>query len=379
MRKKKLSISALLLKYNSPANFSHLVTFGQKAEMEGHDVSYILSEGYRWVVDEFEENIDVVFLGKSADARTMISDTLKFCTIDRGRIRNILEKKSPDLLFFGDLHPAYPALARVARQTGCRQIWWWLHEPCRKGRKQAGWWRHYYYAFSEYFQLQLLNKVDLAMLSSQKALDIFAEHYPWFYGKVVQAPLVFPDYFESSLSIAPKYATFVGNAYPAKGVDIFFKLVEYASNNRPDIEFQIVTASRIQHYLTGLSAHAQKRLKIINRDRISDRELGKALRQSLVVLTPYRSSTQSGVVPAAFMHGIPVISTKVGAMAESVRPGETGILLPVNAPHNDWLKSFDEVKANRETLSKNCRQWYENHYSPANWLKVFPDLFNGLE
>ena len=379
MRGQALSICTVLLKYNSPANFSHFAAFAQKAQVDGHHISYILSEGYKWVVDDFKDSIEVDYLGRSADVKTMMIDFLKFHTTDRVRIRNILQERSPDILFLGDLHPAHSEVVNAARKTGCRNIWWWVHEPYRENKKKYGWWRQHYYAFAESFQPRLLKKVDLVVLSSQKALSSFTTRYPWFEGKVVQVPLIFPDYYEASLDVDPQYVTFVGNAYPAKGVDIFFKLVEYAANKRPDIEFQIVTATHIRHYLTSLSASAQKRLKVINRERISDAELGRAVRQSLVILTPYRQSTQSGVVPVAFMHGTPVISTNVGGMPELVQPRKTGILLSLNAPLNDWLKSIDAIKASRQSLGRTCRRYYEKHYSPDNWLKIFPKLFHNVK
>jgi len=43
---------------------------------------------------------------------------------------------------------------------------------------------------------------------------------------------------------------------------------------------------------------------------------------------PYRSGTQSGVVPLAYAHGRGVVTTRVGGLAEAVRDGETGLLVP---------------------------------------------------
>jgi glycosyltransferase involved in cell wall biosynthesis len=47
-----------------------------------------------------------------------------------------------------------------------------------------------------------------------------------------------------------------------------------------------------------------------------------------VVVLPYRSATQSGIVQIAFSFQRPVVVTAVGGLPEAVRPGETGLVVP---------------------------------------------------
>ena len=51
-----------------------------------------------------------------------------------------------------------------------------------------------------------------------------------------------------------------------------------------------------------------------------------------VVVLPYRSATQSGIVQMAFRFGRPVISTSVGGLPEAIDDCRTGILVPPNDP-----------------------------------------------
>jgi len=50
------------------------------------------------------------------------------------------------------------------------------------------------------------------------------------------------------------------------------------------------------------------------------------------VVLPYSSATQSGIAQIAFNFDTPVIATTVGGLAETVRDGETGILVPPDDP-----------------------------------------------
>jgi D-inositol-3-phosphate glycosyltransferase len=64
----------------------------------------------------------------------------------------------------------------------------------------------------------------------------------------------------------------------------------------------------------------------------SDEDVEALFRAADVVVLPYRSATQSGVTHVAYALGVPVITTDVGGLAETVRPGETGLVVPPADP-----------------------------------------------
>lgn len=65
---------------------------------------------------------------------------------------------------------------------------------------------------------------------------------------------------------------------------------------------------------------------VINRF-IEDQEIPSLFRAADLVVLPYRSATQSGVVPMAYSFGKAVIVTRVGALEEVVSHGETGLCI----------------------------------------------------
>jgi len=67
-------------------------------------------------------------------------------------------------------------------------------------------------------------------------------------------------------------------------------------------------------------------------------------------------------VPVAFMHGTPVISTRVGGMPESVIPGKTGYLIDRQTSFEEWQEAFRMVQTNFSDLSANCRRFFLDHF-----------------
>lgn len=56
-------------------------------------------------------------------------------------------------------------------------------------------------------------------------------------------------------------------------------------------------------------------------------EVGPLIRTAAFVVLPYRSATASGVLQVAFAFGRPVVATALGALAEDVEHGVTGLLV----------------------------------------------------
>ena len=73
------------------------------------------------------------------------------------------------------------------------------------------------------------------------------------------------------------------------------------------------------------------RVELVDR-YLSAEDAARYFAAATVVVLPYRSGTQSGVVPLAYAYGRGVITTRVGGLAEAVRVGESGVLVPPEDP-----------------------------------------------
>ena len=122
-----------------------------------------------------------------------------------------------------------------------------------------------------------------------------------------------------------KNILFFGTVRPNKGLEYLLK-AEPIIRNRIN-NYKIIIAGKfdaIEKYKKYIEPDA--RIKIIN-EYIPNKEVSKYFRNASIVVLPYVSATQTGIIPLAYSFGKPVIATNVGAIPEIVEDGKTGFLL----------------------------------------------------
>lgn len=127
---------------------------------------------------------------------------------------------------------------------------------------------------------------------------------------------------------------FCGFIRPYKGVDILISalpvlLKQQAAHLVIAGEFWQNGEAQYRQQIEALGLESA--VTIINH-YLPDEQLGALMAQADVVVLPYRSATQSGIVQMAFGHEQPVITTNVGGLAEAVTDGKTGLVVPPEDP-----------------------------------------------
>jgi glycosyltransferase involved in cell wall biosynthesis len=99
-------------------------------------------------------------------------------------------------------------------------------------------------------------------------------------------------------------------------------------------------------------------------DYLPNNEVGKYFSASDVVVLPYRSATQSGIIQIAYNFDKPVIATNVGGLAEVVKNGETGFIVEPNNPKKIaeavikfYAEGYESVFVNNITQEKKKYSW----------------------
>jgi glycosyltransferase involved in cell wall biosynthesis len=115
---------------------------------------------------------------------------------------------------------------------------------------------------------------------------------------------------------------------------------------------------------------------IFYKRRIPDEEFGDLIRNSYVVLAPYKRETQSAGILVSYMYGTPVVSSNVGGLPEFVNHGKTGYLVNVDSPVEDWIEGINYTMKNFSRMTVNCRNYFVENFSEKTWKKYLNDLLS---
>lgn len=121
---------------------------------------------------------------------------------------------------------------------------------------------------------------------------------------------------------------FFGRIEKYKGLDILLQSTPAIFTALPDWKIVIAGKGSLQSYQHLM---ADRRIECINR-YIQDEEISSLMRKAKIVVLPYRSATQSAVIPLAYAFSKAIVSTAVGAIPDILIDGETGILVEPNNP-----------------------------------------------
>lgn len=138
--------------------------------------------------------------------------------------------------------------------------------------------------------------------------------------------------FDSYRSFLPKihhihpdektYVLFIGSIQPYKGLNLLYKAMGQTRN----ADIPLVIAGK--GYVPEIKMFAKrKNTKVLNR-YISNTELVELIVNSCFIVCPYRSASQTGIIPTAFVFNKPVVATEVGAFGEMIKNGLNGMLVP---------------------------------------------------
>jgi glycosyltransferase involved in cell wall biosynthesis len=149
---------------------------------------------------------------------------------------------------------------------------------------------------------------------------------------------------------------FFGRMELYKGLDILIDAIRKVRHSRPDVRITLAGRGPETARLMADTA-GDDTFEWLDRF-IPDGELPELFASSLFVVVPYREASQSGVVPLAFANGRTVVATRVGALAEAVDDGRTGLLCDPDDV-NALTAAILALLGNRhrlETLSRNAHE-----------------------
>lgn len=117
---------------------------------------------------------------------------------------------------------------------------------------------------------------------------------------------------------------FFGRITPYKGLEVLLPAFKQVSLQYPSVTLRIVGAGDLTPYRSML--RELKNVEITNR-WIAESEITDFCHGATMLVLPYTSATQSGVLAVGASLGLPVIATRVGGLPEQIIDDETGLLV----------------------------------------------------
>ena len=139
---------------------------------------------------------------------------------------------------------------------------------------------------------------------------------------------------------------FFGRIEPYKGLQLLIDAARMLRTAGRSIQIIIAGSGSVEGY-DGL---CEDGIVLINR-YIPDSEIKELFGASDILVLPYLTATQSGVVPLAYLLGKAVVATNVGAIEEIVIDGVTGRLVePQDATR--LARAMEDVLSDQELLER---------------------------
>jgi lipopolysaccharide/colanic/teichoic acid biosynthesis glycosyltransferase/glycosyltransferase involved in cell wall biosynthesis len=110
-----------------------------------------------------------------------------------------------------------------------------------------------------------------------------------------------------------------------KGLDVLLQAVPLVAARHPDVVFELVGDGLDD----DMARRARATSHVIVDDRwVDDAEIPSIFNRADILVMPYTSATQSGVIPVAAAFGVTVVASDVGGIAEQLDNGRCGVLVP---------------------------------------------------
>lgn len=159
---------------------------------------------------------------------------------------------------------------------------------------------------------------------------------------------------------------FLGMIRPYKGVDLAIKAMEILCRDGVDAELTIAGEfwEPVEKYERLVADLNLKQSVTLSPGYVEDSNVRRLIQGHHVLLFPYRSSSQSGLIPIALGAHRPVIATDVGGLSEEVEHGQTGLLVEPESAH-ELAAAMKEMCNGLSSFAHRLNDW-----KPTEWSDV---------
>jgi glycosyltransferase involved in cell wall biosynthesis len=163
-----------------------------------------------------------------------------------------------------------------------------------------------------------------------------------------------------------KSILFFGRITAYKGLEVLLQAFEIIERRRKDVRLDVVGAGDLNRYDPLLKKI--RNINVVNR-WVGDDEVAPAFRQAALVVLPYTTASQSGVIPLAASFRVPVVATTVGALPDQIRNGETGILVKPDSV-KELVDAIDHLLDNPELAARMGENLSKDTAAVGDWDRI---------
>lgn len=219
---------------------------------------------------------------------------------------------------------------------------------------------HSHSTFERYTMLPGIDKAHTAIIPFGKFETIL------LYAKGVQ--------LEIPLTLTKPIFLFYGLLRPYKGLDLLAQAMQLLEPLHDHFNL-IVAGSGFDPMLPYF--YSLSNCFVLNR-YLENNEMMHLINISSVIVLPYHTASQTGVIPTVALYGKPVIATAVGAFPEMVNNGVNGFLVP-NENAMDFAESMKKC-VERPNILQTITNGMSNfgYCDDFDWSKLAKDTLNFL-
>ncbi|AFH49419.1 Glycosyltransferase [Ignavibacterium album JCM 16511] len=299
------------------------------------------------------------------------------------RVASRINYEKPDLIIFDWWHP-YFALCHffislfINKKLKKRSLFITENYISHEGHFIDRWLTRIGLHHANYF-IALSKKVEDELKQNFKHKKIYRSELPIYEHLTGNAEDI--TSLKQKFSIAPneKVLLFFGYIRKYKGLDILLEALNLLSSESDKIK--LIIAGEFyddkDFYIELIHKYELQNIVIMQNEYIPNEQVKDYFIVSDVVVLPYRSATQSGILNLAYGFRKPVIVTKVGGLSEFVNNESTGLIVeqPKAELIADAIKKFFEIE-NKIDFRKNIAEFVKsNRFNNLNEIinKVLED------
>ncbi len=350
----KKKVALVSLRFN-PAFIQHLIAWAKAMKELGHDPEFVLDRAYR----NFPELEIVAFLREvNADSLAVAWRYAVFLnpSPDNRNLANTLKEKGAKILYI-------------------------YHEPWQmsfvylSGEGILGALRG---TLAHHVTVPALKLADTVILPSRYALGEYQKSDAQYNGNAIYLPLIYDDEERATnprMLEQKRYFSYIGSLCWSHGFDQYLAFVRYSLRRKLNISFLIASRNPIPSRFMNdkLFSRNSDKIEIFCGKPMGNHEMNRYYAESICVWNLYRRSTQSGVLPKAFMFGTPVIAGKIGSFPEFIQDGVNGRFADARDHERIWT-AFEDIRSNLSMYAANSRKtfletfYYRSHLAELGCL-----------